>query len=363
MEDRAIAQSSTPEPKRLPCHWASAQRVLVAGLQWEHHAGNSGYYRISRYLEPCERIDFRPPSTMNSLACFAALSRFDLRIRMRSKRFWMTHVLYADSQAIMTPGARSGLRYVGTIHLPISPLRHGSPSLKDIAVARRRKSLLGNFAGLVVLASSQVDEAHEAYPRSHVRFIPHGVEIPISQEMRSPASSETGVFRIAVVGSNYRNWEELNAILRIIAHSRPHWAVHIIGVPKKEQDRLRVAENMVIEPRLNDFTYYGLLSQCHALLLPLTFATANNALLEAHALGTVSVCSDVPGIRDYGLSTTRLFTGPDEAIDQLDQLNNACESDRQSLCLATRAESARFGWPAIAERTREFYRTVAEFAK
>ena len=355
---RAIDRSLAAAPEDSLSHAAPARRVLVARLRWDHHAGSSGYDRISHYLAPCECIDFQPPPAMSGLNRFAALSRFDLRIRMRSKGLWMTHVLYADSQAILAPGARSGSRYVGTLHLPISPPGRARSSLKDRAIAARRRSVLGNFAGLIVLASSEVGLVQEAYPASRVQFIPHGVEIPQGQDLRSPVSQPPDGFRIAVVGANYRNWDELDAILRIIARSRPRWTVHLVGVPRAQQTRFTAGETVVIEPRLDDPAYYGLIAHCDAMLLPLTFATANNALLEAHALGTPSVCSDLAGIRDYGLSTTRLFTGPSEAIDHLDQLSNTCESDRRALRMTTRTESARFGWPAIAERTRAFYRTV-----
>lgn len=341
---------------------STSKTLLVAALQWGHHASNSGYGRICPHLEPCDIIYFSPPQVGGRLARFLDLARFDTRIRMSAKSYVTTHVLYADSQAIMTPPARCRSRYVGTIHLPVSPLNRGDMSLKDAAVARRRRSILGNFAGLIVLASSEVDPAKAAFPRSQVQFIPHGIQLPETFPHFPREPSDIGALRISVVGSNYRDWDDLEVILRIVASSRPRWFVHLVGIPCRQVSRIPDAANISIAPRLDDASYYDLITRCDAMLLPLTFSTANNALLEAHALGTVSVCSDLPGIRDYSLSTTRLFRNPFEAIDHLDHLSATSQSDREALSVMTWAEAERFGWPAIAERTRAFYQTVTEGA-
>ena len=75
---------------------------------------------------------------------------------------------------------------------------------------------------------------------------------------------------------------------------RPDIMFHAVGQCSDWKKRMSSMENITVYPFLSD-DYYSLLSKCDYNFLPLTFATANNALLEAQALGITSILPKISG--------------------------------------------------------------------
>ena len=56
---------------------------------------------------------------------------------------------------------------------------------------------------------------------------------------------------------------------------------------------------MTNHPRQDNNDYYNLIADCEFIYLPLTYAAANNALLEGMSLGVPVVCNNLEGVLDY----------------------------------------------------------------
>jgi glycosyltransferase involved in cell wall biosynthesis len=98
-------------------------------------------------------------------------------------------------------------------------------------------------------------------------------------------------------------------------------------------------------------------------LLPLTFATANNAYLEAHSLGIPTVVSNLPSVHDYATSQTLFFSGLQEAVHHLKTYQNMDRNVYLQIRHQIKEESKKFHWEAIARKVVDFYQEVYESGK
>jgi glycosyltransferase involved in cell wall biosynthesis len=110
--------------------------------------------------------------------------------------------------------------------------------------------------------------------------------------------------------------------------------------------------------RLSEEEYFKLLNGARALLLPLKFASANNALLEAHSVGLPSVCTDLPGVHDYSVGTTSFFMDAAGAISRLEKLAALDDASTKALRAQTLEEGRRFDWRNVAGDIARIYKEL-----
>lgn len=127
----------------------------------------------------------------------------------------------------------------------------------------------------------------------HAVFLPHGFSVP-QFTYRKPKYLFEKKANIFFSGSNYRDEETFFYIVEQMRSLRPDIMFHAVGQCSDWKKRMSSMENITVYPFLSD-DYYSLLSKCDYNFLPLTFATANNALLEAQALGITSILPKISG--------------------------------------------------------------------
>jgi len=157
------------------------------------------------------------------------------------------------------------------------------------------------------------------------------------------------------VGSNYRDFDLLE---RIIAQRGPRDVeIHLVGVRDEVRRRFDEQARVVYHHRLDPASYDDLLRESFALLLPLTFATANNALLEAYRCYLPAFASRIDGITDYAVDGDRsLFSSPEEFWSKYDALAALPPTSLRNLCVALHdAACERFAWPKIRAQLAALY--------
>lgn len=325
-------------------------RLLIASHFYPHHSPASGYGRLCNYLPGRKLLSTDMPWQANregSLPLRISRKLFDLQILRESRRADLLHLLYAENHTVfMVKAARRlnpSLKLVGTFHLPF-----GYRSVKKNLAALR------SFDGIIALTASHADEIRRALPGKKVWFIPHGGVFDPSRPdpdafLRNPD------FDIVTVGSNYRDWMCYGQILKIAKPRHPDWRFHMVGGGERGVYWFGKDPDVITHGRLSESEYFALLNRARALLLPLKFASANNALLEAHSVGLPAVCTDLPGVHDYSVSTTRFFKDAAGAVGQLEQLAAMDGAAAQSLRSRTTEEGRRFDWRNVAREIVNAY--------
>lgn len=159
---------------------------------------------------------------------------------------------------------------------------------------------LKRFDAIIVLSSNQKMILKDKFGIDSI-FIPHGFNTPVFKQISSVINSS--FINIFFSGTNYRDLNTLFKIIDFCSSKRKDIKFHVIGQTSSIKSSLTNKDNVICYNRICDDEYYSILSLCDYNFLPLTFATANNALLEAEFLGITSIIPSISGISDYAASS------------------------------------------------------------
>lgn len=281
-------------------------KILFVGYRYTHHSKCGGYDWISKYPESdyfdIRKIPFLGPRLMQKrggrfvpvLAAFMSI--------IFSRKYDVIHFFYADSCLANPLFISRKTKVIATTHL-----RSGDYSKKYITRLQR-------CSAVIALSSEEVQNLQTLGVRAV--FLPHGFSFPqfTAGTQKSLLDEKVHIF---FSGSNYRDEQTFFYIATQMRLARPDIMFHAVGQSPDWKERMRSMENVKVYSFLPDDEYYSLLSRCDYNFLPLIFATANNALLEAQSLGIISILPKIGGIEDYASETHNLFY---ESLDMLYQL-------------------------------------------
>lgn len=318
-------------------------KVLYVGLRDPRHSSAGGYDWITKCPNTDTLWDYQSPFSFikpNQRGKRINLFFQDLKARRMAKRYDVLHYFYGDNLKLVFPKDRS-YKVVATIHMDITKKKNVEGFIR----------ILGSLDGVIVLSSSQ-KKTLEQFGVSSV-FIPHGFNVPYYQPVEMGIDKTK--INIVVSGSNYRDLDTLLYAIDFCARSRNDIRFHLLGQPSKIKDILAKKANVICYPRLEDDKYYSLIAACDYSFLPLTFATANNALLEAQFLGVKGILPQIEGISDYAApAPLNLFYS---SRNELDTVLSSIEKDDAIEELKT--FSGRFKWEEVFKQLQEYYRTLA----
>lgn len=272
-------------------------KILYSGYRDENHSKCGGYDNIAKhpnstYLrgEDC-LFGFIPVKTrgkkLNLLALYAATMRI-------AKQFDVVHFFYGDSMLFAKISDRkknSGCQFVTTVHM------------KADDFSESKLSVLRTYNKVVCLSSAQERFLREKGINAF--FIPHGFNKATFKSVDMQVDKTK--INVFYSGTNYRDFDLFVDVAKRMAELNPDIRFHALGQTKAQKEVLAGLANVKAYPHINDDEYYSLLDACDYNFLPLTFATANNALLEAQSLGVVSILPDIDGIVDYASKDYNLF--------------------------------------------------------
>lgn len=278
---------------------------------------------------------------VNTRGKFLNVIALDVVMRWKRLKYDVCHIFYGDTLLLPYLKTRKH-KVVATIHMGLD-------------YPRKNKSLffktLQNLDGVVVLSTNQQKQLKEQYGIGSA-FIPHGFNKPMYNKR------ETGIcedfVNLVVLGQNYRDYDCLQRSLDYCKDKCPHIRFHFIGQPKWFKEKVGGHPIAVVYPRLDDDMYFSVIEDCDYNFLPVTFATANNALLEAQFLGLRSILPKISGIDDYAApAPLNMFYESDE--DLFNILCNLTKSDK-SLDIINYVD--RFRWENVFKRLNDYYETL-----
>lgn len=321
-------------------------KVLYSGFRWPHHDAQSGYHHAV-----ADAKDYVDSGALWGGAAKIGSRRRKLNILLaelvtlaRAWRYRAVFYVYPETCALFFSAPLlklMGKRVVYALHLGEKYWdRQGS------LLFRLKRHNLRYVDHFVVLSSQHKQRLEVQFP-GKVSFIPHGVHLDPAAPPAAPATPP----RVCVAGDNFRDYAMLRAIIERFATRFPQIRFDLVGMQYAKLGDAAGATNVTCHPRLSAAEYGRVIREAAFMLLPLQFATANNALLEALTLGVPVLCNRIDGVTDYLPDGDYLF----DDIDQLCELVAA----RLTMTPARRAAEsaaliayvdAHFAWPVVRRR-------------
>lgn len=316
--------------------------ILFVGYRDPRHSSAGGYDGITKF--PGSHTLWDKDVLLGSIPMHQRgkiINTFflDLKARVVGKKYDVVHYFYGDM--LLFPFSKNrNFKIVTTIHLNFNR-RDKMPNM----FLRTLKSL----DGVITLSSQQQKELEGLNIKAS--FIPHGFNQPVFK--KKAMAIDHSVINIVVSGSNYRDWDTLYKAIDYCAEEKNNIMFHLMGQPKAVKDSLCGKKNVICYPRLCDDDYYSLIAACDYNFLPLTFATANNALLEAEFLGVKSILPSISGISDYASEDYNFYYSSSEQLYELFK-----SLKKGSLCSELKEYAQRFLWENVFLQLNDYYNSL-----
>lgn len=324
-------------------------KILFLGNEISSHTNFGGYVHIKNYPN-ADYLDIAKISPLFwKLGKPFKFLNYILAVRKAcklSKKYDVIHSIYEDNYYFPLFW-KCHCKVVGTVHLDITGVYN---PLRKFLLSKMLKKL-----DLLIALSSEQEAKMKSLGYNCV-FIPHGFIKPqfISVNLASrDILFDEAKINIFFSGNTYRDLDTLeNAVAEM--QKREDIVFHILSQKGENKIRFVKYKNAVVYDRVDDDTYFTLLSKCDYNFLPLTFATANNTLLESQFMGITSILPKLGGIMDYA-STANLFYN---SFDELIQLLYALQKNTQSSKILKDAE--KYDWNNIYKQLEQVYCQISE---
>ncbi len=345
-------------------------RVITLTKRWAHHTASGGYDRLAPWLG--KEVVPRPPLSRWFWSRLAR-SRWrkktsvpkylldyeyeDFRAeqmllrKARTSRPDVVHVLYGDEQLdfLLRARARLPCPLVATFHLP------GRRAKDRFEIFH--KDFLNGINAAVVVSRCQLPDFARWFGAERVFYVPHGIDT----ERFTPAANlpRQPELRLITVGHHMRDLEALRRIMDECGARRLPVRFDLV-LPQFYWPPFADRDNVCLHANIAEPELIGLYQQADALLLPITDATANNAVLESLAVGTPVITNAVGGIADYLDDRSGWLFAPGDVAGMVELIANLCANRNLAASRreAARRQSLAFDWTKIAAQMREVYATV-----
>lgn len=275
-------------------------KIVYVGFAYGHHKGtHGGYHHIKEYVNydyivDCQSYQDRLEDAHNHSNLLAKICHllngflFGTAIfpDFLFKCFWLAlchrglifHFIYAEGLYLpLASLLRINSKVVCTIHLPVERLR-GSSLIKR----------LGKVHQIIMMGYNDVDEMVKLTNNKHVAFIPHGVDT----RFYSPDSHRKKGRMLLTVGNMLRDYQLADRVFGKLSEKYPDLSYVVVAHTVNKQyfsDNNRI----IVLSGISDVELRNLYRECDCFFLPVKKYTANNALLEAAAVGCkILIASD-----------------------------------------------------------------------
>lgn len=345
-------------------------KALVLGKRWSHHSAHSGYDALLPHLDVkiLQRPDPLKFGDRFLRRVFARRwKRPTYRLDYRYEDLWVerkaifhaafgnyavTHCIYGDEQLDLLLRQRKKLnsKLVATFHLPWNQSR--------IYFERMGVRWDECLDGAIAVSSDLASSLAGVFGEGKVAYIPHGIDTDFFRPGSSPKKRDR--LSLLTVGFHKRDLELVHRLANECQIRKVPVDLRYIG-PKEASLTFTGCANVKCEANVSETDLLRAYQTAHALLLPVTSATANNSLLEALAAGLPVISTTIGGIPDYLDSGSGWLLPPGD-LGALFGLVEILAHDA-SLChekeTAARNKAETFSWTNVASQVRHFYGQVA----
>jgi glycosyltransferase involved in cell wall biosynthesis len=207
---------------------------------------------------------------------------------------------------------------------------------------------------IVLVSPSQLPFFRQYVPEERLKVILHGVDSDFFHP--SGIINKGNQIRCLTVGHWLRDWTMFAQVARALAHESQISFDIVTTRDIGATDLPNVRQHRAID----DSTLALLYRSTDVLFLPLTDATANNALLEGMASGLPVVASDLEAVRAYLPQSNALLVADHDVGGYVGALTRLQNDDTLRLDLGrrARARAEAISWPLVARSLEEVYSTL-----
>ena len=335
-------------------------QVIFLDREFQHHGRFSGYKQIVNYINGTvyqvrdwlawlpEKPSYRwlglHPLWYNRKAFELELGLFQL---FALHNGIICHYLYGEASFKLGGRLNRRLGYrnrlVATYH-----------QLPQFFEQRRAQlSHLGDLDAVVLVSNSQRSVFASIVPVERVHVVPHGVDTQFFNPSNS--STQGRPLRCLTVGSNYRDFDAHLRMIKDVNRSSKRGMDFVVIGEAQYVEYFADLEHVRYFSGISDEELRAQYQAADVLVLPLTDATACNALLEGMACGLPIVVTDVGGVRDYVDDECAVLTD----VEHMTEAVLALEHDtdwRVRLGKMARAKAVdQFDWQVIATQINQVY--------
>lgn len=347
-------------------------RVTCLIKRWQHHTISGGYDHLASAVgaKVIKRHEFRKvilremsKKTWNRWSNTGAylehyqfedwFAEQQLVFRCSVNPPDVVHVLYGDEQLDFL------LRWRRLLRCPLVVSFH-RPAAR---IAKRfeyfQRNEIKGIDAVIVLASSEVSAFQRWFGTDKVVYVPHGIET----DRFLPGNHDPmhHKLKLLFVGHHMRDWDVLHRVIDQICGCNID--IHFDAVvPSEYFPYFTGCSNVTLHSQISETKLIELYRSADALFLPVTDATANNAVLEALACGLPVITTDIGGMPDY-VSNQAGWLLPRGRVEPNVELIKQLFADRA--IARARREKAReralkFDWQSIATRLLAIYSAVRD---
>jgi glycosyltransferase involved in cell wall biosynthesis len=327
----------------------------------------SGYVQLPRYLAEKTEVRYVEPVRLPRVVAAPlgrsrrmdyyepAGARLELAVlrRLLVAPREVVHLLYGEdhfnhlARVRHLPRQRRGT-LVATFHQP-------PEVFERVLRFRDLRDRLRALDAAIVFSTDQEELLRELMEPGRVYRVRRGINAFHFRPPEHPPATEP--VRVAVVGSWLRDFQTLREAIVRVAAAEPAVRFEVVA-PTRELD---AAPGTRVRTGISSAELLATYQSAHLSLLPLTAATANNALGEATACGLPIVATDVRGVRDHVSDAFAVLTpcGDAEAMAAavLELVRDPLRRARMGA--AAREAALRDDWPHVAWETLQVYAAAA----
>jgi glycosyltransferase involved in cell wall biosynthesis len=325
------------------------RKLLYSGFRWDHHDDNSGYQKI--VVSQRDYVDgnklWGGTSPIGSRLRRINFLLIDICTVLRAWRYEAVLIFYPEQTAYVSPLLLRllGKKVIYALHLgPDYWLERNDSSFLKLKRYQLR------FVSKFIVLSNQQQEVYERIFTQRVVMISHGAYVAPLQ-FQFPTIPRY----ISVIGDSYRDYGQLAKIILAFKDRHPEVEFQLIGMKYEKLNGAEKTATVFCHPRLNRDEYWSILRQSTMILLPLLFATANNALLEGLSAGVPVYCSNVHGVTEYLPSQEYVFDDAEDAILKYEQAASISRDELEKNALRfNQYVREHYSWDIIQKQVVDF---------
>lgn len=332
----------------------------------EHHAAHSGYDQLAKYVRAKPYRDgllykLTGKISYKRLESFPAYHtpwysgwalRREIAICTRAALFparTLFHWFYAENDVRVCSQWRWrwNNRFVASFHQP--------PEYLDGHVAD--KSYIRGLDGIIVMAESQIPYMSQFVPKERVFCVPHGVAT--EHWKPDPAVPRRKEPTFLFVGVWLRDIELAKATIQKCAAAGLPAKFRIVTFPDRVPE-FQVLPNTTVLTKIPDAQLLEEYRAAHALFLPLSMSTANNAVLESMSCGTGIISTRTGGTLEYVTPGCGTLVPPKDVDAAVAAIREICNSRAlvEKTGKAARERALHYEWKKIGAQQEEAYRRI-----
>ncbi|WP_171910270.1 glycosyltransferase [Paraburkholderia fungorum] len=328
--------------------------ILYSGFSWEHHDGEAGYHHV--VMSKSDYVDggalWGSEGSVRSLKRRINFVLTDMLTIVRAVPYRAVLLFYPEQTSYLSPMILRlmGKKVVYVIHLGEDYWLQDDGSL----IRNLKRFNLRFVSKFITLTVQQSLLFEERFPGRVVK-IPHGAWCRKRERAGAEDLPHGDRTHIIVVGDTYRDYALLTRIVQFFAQHFPFAHFDLVGMKSEKLGEIQDYPNVTCFGWLDNVQYERTIRNALFMLLPLEFATANNALLEGLKSGVPVICSAVSGVREYLPQGDYVFSSVGELASKFEQRRRLTQSERDceaEMLVAYAAE--HYSWEVIRDRVANY---------